>query len=77
MPALQQRLVCAIESTRRNPTRRSVLQASIHFFKIDKAQRHPHWTFDVRRSMLDVQPVKWPEQVKFHTSTASGRKRPV
>ena len=23
--------------------------------KIDKAQRHPYWKFDVRRSMLDIQ----------------------
>jgi hypothetical protein len=46
----RKRLVCAIESTRRIPTPRRALQASIHFFKIDKAYRHPHWTFDVGRS---------------------------
>jgi hypothetical protein len=35
--ALARRVRCVIESTIRNPTRLSALQASVHFFKIDKA----------------------------------------
>jgi hypothetical protein len=46
-------------------------------FKIDKAQRHQYWTFDVRRSMFDVQSVHCSGQTEFHMSAASGRERPV
>ena len=35
-------------------------------FKIDKAQRHQYSTFDVGRSMFDVQYVHCFGQAKFH-----------
>jgi len=36
-------------------------------FKIDKAQRHQYSTFDVGRSMFDVQSVRYSGQAEFHT----------
>jgi len=44
-------------------------------FKIDKAQRQQYWTFDVGRSMFDVQSVYCSNQAQFHTSTAAGLTR--
>jgi len=47
--------------------------SGVRFFKIDKAQRHPYWTFDVGRSMFDVQGLSsaWrihcSGQAEFHT----------
>jgi len=35
-------------------------------FKIDKAQRHQYWTFDVGRSMFDVKSVYCSVQAEFH-----------
>jgi len=32
----------------------STSSAGFAFFKIDQAQRHHYWTFDVGRSMFDV-----------------------
>jgi hypothetical protein len=40
----------------------------IGLFKIEKAQRHQYWTFDVGRSMFDVQSFWCTDQLKFHTS---------
>jgi hypothetical protein len=34
--------------------------------KIDKAQRHQYWTFEVGRSMFDVQSFYCSNFVKFH-----------
>jgi hypothetical protein len=36
-------------------------------FYIDKAQRHQYWTFDVERSMFDVQSVNFSGQAELHT----------
>jgi hypothetical protein len=36
------------------------------FFNKDKAQRHQYWTFDVGRSMFDVQSVRGSDNEKFH-----------
>ena len=36
-------------------------------FKIDKAQRYQYSTFDVGRSMFDVQSVRCSGQAQFHT----------
>jgi hypothetical protein len=36
-------------------------------FKIDKAQRHQYSTFDVGRSMFDVQSFQCSELTEFHT----------
>ena len=36
--------------------------------QINKAQRHPYWTFDVGRSMFDVQSFHYSGQAEFHTS---------
>jgi hypothetical protein len=36
-------------------------------FKINKAQRHQHWMFDVGRSMFDVHSFQCSEQTEFHT----------
>ena len=46
-------------------------------FKIDKAQRHQYSTFDVGRSMFDVQSVHCSGQAEFHTSAGTGLERPV
>jgi len=46
-------------------------------YKIDKAQRHQYSTFDVERSMFDVQSVHCSGHVKFYMSTAAGRKHQV
>ena len=37
------------------------------YFKIDKAQRHQYWTFDVGRSMFDVQSVLCSGYLKLYT----------
>jgi hypothetical protein len=47
------------------------------YFKIDKAQRHQYSTFDVGRSMFDVQSVHCSGQAEFHTSAGTGLERPV
>jgi hypothetical protein len=48
------------------------------YFKIDKAQRQQYSTFDVGRSMFDVQSVRCSGRAefhtKFHTSGAAGLK---
>jgi hypothetical protein len=79
-------LRCASESTLRNSTvfRSRLQRDSLVFacFKIDKAQRHQYWTFDVGRSMFDVQlsldhvfsVIHSSDQAEFHTSTAAGLK---
>jgi len=43
-------------------------------FKIDKAERHQYWTFDVGCSMFDVQSVHYSGQSELHTSAAAGLK---
>jgi hypothetical protein len=54
----------------------------IGLFKIEKSAASSildvrYWTFDVGRSMFDVQSFRRTDQLKFHTSAASGRERPV
>ena len=43
-------------------------------FKIDKAQRHQYSTFDVGRSMFNVQSFHCFGQAEFHTNSASNLK---
>ncbi len=44
-------------------------------FKIDKAQRHQYWMFEVGRSMLDVQSFQCSEQTESHTRVQGSRVR--
>jgi hypothetical protein len=44
----------------------NVRNFAIGFFKIDKAQCHQYWMFEVGRSMFDVQSVDCSAQVKSH-----------
>jgi len=39
-------------------------------FRFDKAQRHQYSTFDVGRSMFDVQSLRCAGQTEFHISDA-------
>jgi hypothetical protein len=61
----RRRLRYASESTLRNFVRRRII-LRIACFKIDKALRHQYWTFEVGRSMFDVQSVHCSDYVKFN-----------